>query len=150
MKKYFTILTLLFLMNCANKSINQNQLQGIEGQIVWLEGNLRPSKDKKVNKGKPVQRTLYIYPVINEKNMIKQGKLYQIPANLEPIKKITTDENGKFKVDLEVGNYSIFTEEPNQLLFANSFDGEMNIAVVKVEKNKVLEYNIKINYKATY
>lgn len=132
----------------CKSSQTQTLNQGIKGQVLWLEGNFMPGpgQDKK---GEPVVREIYIYSVINKAEMKEKGnQLYEMP-NQKPIAITKSDENGIFEVALPAGKYSVFTKEAGGL-FANLFDGQMNLNPVDVEKGKFTEVDIKINYKAVY
>lgn len=132
----------------CKSSQTQTLNQGIKGQVLWLEGNFMPGpgQDKK---GEPVVREIYIYSVINKAEMKEKGnQLYEMP-NQKPIAITESDENGIFEVVLPAGKYSVFTKEAGGL-FANLFDGQMNLNPVDVEKGKFTEVDIKINYKAVY
>ncbi len=147
MIRIFTILCVIAIVGCKN-SQTQTLNQGLQGQVLWLEGNFMPGpgQDKK---GKPVKREIYIYEVINAKNLQEKGnQLYEMPDQ-KPIAITQSDSEGMFEVTLPVGKYSVFTKEEGGL-FANLFDGEMNLNPVLIEPQNFKEIVIKINYKAVY
>lgn len=160
--KNYRLLNLLFifiatlLFGCSNKmkaqSSNVDIAQGIQGKVVWLEGNMMPSISDTGNvpqqKGEPVKREVHIYALTNSSEAnAKQGFYNSLPT--EFIKKIETDENGNFAVELEPGKYSVFVKEAKGL-WANIFDGEGNIMPVEVSEGEVTPLKIEVNYKAAY
>jgi hypothetical protein len=140
-------------MSCVLPQKTQGQ-QGIKGQVVWLEGNLMPSvgEEPPLNpkKGKPVQRTLFLYEA-TEKDQTVPGKsaVFYNQINSKLVKKVATEEDGSFKVNLPPGKYSIFVLEEDGY-FASTFDGQGIINPVIVEPQKYTEIVIEINYKAAY
>ncbi|HAS57206.1 MAG TPA: hypothetical protein DEQ87_11925 [Algoriphagus sp.] len=128
--------------------------EGITGKVTWLEGNQMPmivedGEKPEVNpKGVPVQRTLIIYPMTNLADAKVEGTLFQSISG-EPITTVTTDEEGRYLLELAPGRYSIFTREEDGL-FANIFDGDGNIQPVTVKKGEWTLLDIVINYKAVF
>lgn len=132
----------------------QPEGQGITGQVTWQEGNLMPTisdsdtENKNDPKGKPVKRTIRIYPLIKISDMsVEDGLIKNLAA--KPITEIETDESGKYSLQLSPGRYSIFTVEEGGL-FANIFDGEGNVQPVTVKEGEWTLLDIVINYKAVY
>ncbi len=62
---------------------------------------------------------------------------------------IQTDKQGCFSFYLPDGKYSILVWEEEQW-YSNAFDGDNIISPVVIEKGKVTDLDIKINYKAVY
>ncbi|HAH36991.1 MAG TPA: hypothetical protein DCL81_10860 [Algoriphagus sp.] len=77
-----------------------------------------------------------------------EGTLFQSISG-EPITMVTTDEEGRYLLELAPGRYSIFTREEDGL-FANIFDGDGNIQPVTVKKGEWTLLDIVINYKAVF
>ncbi len=128
-------------------------LQGIQGQVLWLEGNQMPSivEDTaavRESAGKPVSRTVYIYALTHrDQTTMEQGFYMDIDSPL--ITKVSTSEDGFFQVFLPPGRYSLFVKEP-QGLYANLYDGEGNIHPVTVMHDSVSQLTFTIDYKAVY
>jgi hypothetical protein len=134
----------------AKKNSYSNVKQGIRGTVRWVEGNLMPSPDEpNLGKGKTVQRQLLIYEAVNFSGVEGQAPLFK-KINAVLVKEVKSNINGIFACQLPEGVYSVFTLEPNGVLFANSFDGNGFINTIKVEHGRVSEMNIEINYKAAY
>jgi hypothetical protein len=66
------------------------------------------------------------------------------------VKKITSDDKGNFCIELPEGAYSLFVWEDGKGLYANSFDGQGNIFPITVQKGKVEQANITVDYMAAY
>ncbi|WP_204281873.1 carboxypeptidase-like regulatory domain-containing protein [Pontibacter burrus] len=124
--------------------------QGISGRILWESGNRMPSPDAPPTESKRgVQRTVYIYKLTNANQVTTQNGVFHTNIQTNLVSKVVTDANGYFSVALEPGNYSLFTEEEKGL-YANLFDGEMNIFPVEVKKGEVTTIEFLINYQASY
>ncbi len=96
-------------------------------------------------------KTVIVFKKVNLLNCLKEeGKsTFYTKINSPLIDSVITDQNGYFFLALSPGEYSLFVRERG-LFYANLFDGDGFIFPVRVEKGKVTEVNIKIDYKATY
>ncbi|MBC7920175.1 MAG: carboxypeptidase regulatory-like domain-containing protein [Ferruginibacter sp.] len=148
---------LLFLgLNCCQKpksgSGMNNQagiLQGVCGTIVWKEGNQMPSPDRPASQGKPVQRDVVVYERTNMNQVTSDGVFHRnIKTKL--VKRVASDANGRFCVDLPEGQYSVFVWEESKGLYANSFDGENDIFPVTVRPGNVERITLTVDYAAAY
>ena len=154
MKKVTVVFAAILVTACINQPTQKLQKQikqGISGQVIWLEGNLMPTIDQPDNTtrgGKPVVREIHVYKLINVKETESlDGFFTKIKGSL--VKKSFSDESGHFSIQLPVGEYSIFIKE-EQGLYANLFDGSNNINPVVVNRDKVTEIKVKVDYKAVY
>lgn len=154
MKKTTPVLICLLIAGCIaqpSQKLQKKIKQGVTGKVIWLEGNLMPTigdTNTKAREGRPVVREIHVYKLINVKETQSQdGFFTKIKGNL--IKKSLSDESGHFSIQLPIGEYSIFIKE-EQGLYANLFDGSNNINPVVVNKDKVTEITIKVDYKAMY
>lgn len=132
---------------------NDTLRQGIQGKVLWLEGNLMPtivedSQKVKDNPATPAERTVFIYQITHQDQAKKVEEFYT-DINTKLVKKVATDENGEFQAYLKPGRYSLFVKEP-QGLYANLFDGDGYIHPVNVLKDSVSQIILKIDYKAVY
>lgn len=128
---------------------SQGVSQGISGQVVWYEGDLMPGIGKEPAVGKPIQREIFIYYATKiEQTEVQDGRFYS-NIKTELVRKTSTNEDGKFIVALEPGNYSVFVKEPMGL-FANRFDQSGIINPVTITKNELVNMLIKVDYKAAY
>ncbi len=154
--KYFLFLIVVstVVFACVTTSSSTGQ-QGISGQVFWLEGNLMPSIGDtsyvKKAAGSPVQRTLYIYEptTLSKLTKAKGSEILYSEIRSSLVKKIKTNDDGTFRVELPPGRYSVFTLEEKGF-FANVFDGEGIINPVTVEDGIFTDLQIKINYKAFF
>ncbi|GAB3538627.1 hypothetical protein GCM10027443_33930 [Pontibacter brevis] len=123
--------------------------QGIAGKVVWKSGNQMPSPDALPSKGRGVQRTLYVYELTNGSQAKTTDGVFHTNIQTNLITQVETDADGNFAVSLKPGRYSLFTKE-EQGLYANHFDGEMNIFPVEVQEGQVTDVEFIINYAASY
>lgn len=146
MKYMIRFFYLLLLSSCA---VIRPGGQGIEGQVIWIEGNRMPGTNQVQAAGIPVRRTLYIYSLTNRKEAQSlQGIFFQhLKSRL--IRKVKSGHDGHFKANLPEGTYSLFTGEKKGL-YANRFDGGGNINPFTVKKGEYSRLEVKINYEAFY
>lgn len=124
--------------------------QGIQGQILWEGGNQMPSPDAPPSRGRRgVERTVYIYELTNSRQATTTVGVFHTNIQTKLITHVKTDANGNFAVNLKPGRYSLFTKE-EQGLYANLFDGDMNIFPVEVQEGEVTEVEFLVNYNAFY
>lgn len=123
--------------------------QGIAGKVLWQAGNQMPSPDVPPSKGRGVQRTLYIYELTNSNQAKTTDGVFHTNIQTNLVTQVVTDANGNFAVSLKPGKYSLFSKEEKGM-FANLFDGEMNINPVEVKEGQVTNVEFLINYQASY
>ena len=124
--------------------------QGITGRILWEAGNQMPSPDAPPTESKRgVERTVYIYELTNANQVTTQDGVFHTNIQTNLVSQVVTDANGNFSVALEPGKYSLFTKEEKGL-YANLFDGGMNIFPVEVKEGQVSTIEFLINYQASY
>ena len=123
--------------------------QGIAGKVLWVAGNQMPSPDVPLSKGRGVQRTLYIYELTNSSQAKTTEGVFHTNIQTNLVTQVVTDANGNFAVSLKPGKYSLFSKEEKGM-FANLFDGEMNINPVEVKQGEVTNIEFLINYQASY
>lgn len=142
------ILCLMDLTSCATSHLSQ----GIRGRVRWIEGNQMPmvseNGNPKVIRPQGVARNLLIFPLIHSNEVILNEGLIILKGQI-PLDSIWSNRNGKFKVRLAEGKYSLLTQEENGL-FSNFSDGQGFLSPVLVSKKKWEIFDILINYKATY
>lgn len=133
---------------------NPDQTAGIEGQVIWIEGNQMPQvSDNKSElaapmNGEPAKRTIRIHQLTHI-NQASLGDYLFGDIETPLVAEVETDEKGYFKVELPPGRYSIFTVEESGY-FANVFDLDSYIHPLTVEKSKWNKVQIRVDYKAAY
>lgn len=142
MKFVKILLALVLVTQCSTLK------QGIEGNLIWVEGNQMPGPDRKPSALQGVTREIYIYPLLSLDDVTLEG-VFVSEVNKPLFKKIMSDQNGKFTVDLPAGEYSILIKE-NDGLFVNLFDEKNHLNPITVSSNQVTWVDITINYKAVY
>lgn len=109
-----------------------------------------PSPDAPPTSGKRgVERTVYIYELTNSSQTTSKDGVFHTGIQTKLITQVKTDANGNFAVGLAPGRYSLFTKEEDGL-FANLFDGDMNIFPVEVKEDEVTTVEFLVNYNAFY
>jgi hypothetical protein len=145
--RHVLIILFIVLIGCA--SIPGQISQGIEGQILWVTGNRMPGPDRQLPPPEPVQRWVYVTPVIkmNQLPDMEEGLYPSLPV--EPVDSVQTNKKGNFRLNLPTGTYSLFTREEGGY-FANTFNQEGQVNPVTIKDGQVSEITIEINYSAVY
>jgi hypothetical protein len=127
----------------------QSMAQGIKGKVIFRQGDFMPSPDAPPQgSGRGVQRELFIHELTNMQQVTGEPPFYsQIQTKM--VKKVVSDENGAFAVELKPGKYSLFVKEKDSY-YANLFDGQNNIYPVEVKEKQVAEVEFIIDHQATY
>lgn len=150
MTRFVAAFLVLMIVACKSQMPAGQLEQGIAGEVWWLEGDFMPRiGEKPPGQRKPVRREVVFYEVVSLEDLGQEsGPVFPaIPG--KQVASVTSGDDGKFKVMLPEGTYSVFTEEPGGF-FANSFDEEGQVNVVTVRKGEMTQMTIEINYQATY
>ncbi|WAC42308.1 hypothetical protein [Pedobacter sp. SL55] len=142
---------LAILTGCVTKKEATPKIkQGVFGTLNWIEGNMMPSPDEpKTTRHKVVARELQIYEVVTFKDVEGEAPLFtKVKGRL--VKTVKSTTSGFYECELPVGEYSVFTVEPDGKLFANNFDGGGKINAISVMPENQIKLDIQINYKAAY
>lgn len=123
--------------------------QGIEGYIYELTGNQMPMKGKPTNNNKRgVKREIYIYRATSAKQTKGNTPLFD-KVNTPLVLKTTSDQNGHYKANLPIGNYSVFVKEDGKL-FAAETNGAGILNPVNIMLNKISNRNVIITVNAAF
>ncbi|MBD1398937.1 carboxypeptidase regulatory-like domain-containing protein [Pontibacter sp. JH31] len=124
--------------------------QGIQGQVLWEAGNQMPSPDAPISSGRRgVERTVYVYELTHSSQTTSKDGVFHTAIQTKLVAQVKADANGNFAIALAPGRYSLFTKEESGL-FANLFDGQMNIFPVTVNEGEVTTVEFLVNYNASY
>jgi hypothetical protein len=109
-----------------------------------------PSPDVKLTPPKGIAATLYIYELTNLSQTDRVGETaFYRDIKTRFVRTTESDATGYFSVALPPGQYSLFTKK-EALFYANNFDGQNNVAPVRVVQGKVTQINVNVDYDATY
>lgn len=142
--------SLIFLFLWMITSSFDQKPGGIRGKVVWKAGNVMPGPDRPRASGQPVKREIHVYALtkMSEANTIDAGGFYD-SVRTQLVKKVVSDAQGRFRVSLPPGQYSVFVKEPKGL-WANLSDGEMNINPVAVKPGQFSTVTLVVDYAAVY
>lgn len=140
------LLLIFILAGCANYA--RQFPQGIEGQIFWWGGNQMPGPGANPDPKLGIARQIHVYKAAKSSDVEQQDQFYT-KVNTELITTLQTNEDGTFKVNLPVGQYSVFTKEPKGL-FANTTDNDGCISCVVVKEKKFTHLAFTVDYEAAY
>lgn len=124
------------------------QRQGIKGQVFWLSGNQMPGPGRNVAPNLGIKREILIYEVATKAD-VTQHETFFTDIKTKLVATTLSDEDGRFKVKLPPGRYSVFVKEPSGL-FANLFNTAGEINPVVVEPKKFVWMSITVDYEAAY
>jgi hypothetical protein len=134
---------------CTLRNAQQTELkQGISGQVTYAEGNMMPGPGQKAMP-KGVKRSVYIYELATASDAEGQAPLYKA-IHSKLVAKVESDPAGHYSCRLAPGRYSVVTAEEGGQLFSSLSNDKGEISPADVLPNKVLIYNILVNYKAVY
>lgn len=130
--------------------LEESYEQGIVGTVIWKSGNHMPTTSGKP-RGKTTytQRTVYAFPKMALDEVEQEGHFF-INLPKEPIAKIQTNEQGRFRIELPTGTYSLFVEEKPGKFYANHFEDQGIIHPIQVREGAFAETEIIIDYQAAY
>jgi hypothetical protein len=151
-KKYIMHGSLLILVLVISSFTTRcfRKKQGVKGTVFVVTGNQMPSPDVPIGEPKAHQTTLYFFEKTNLQQVDRQNSSsFYTAVHSKFIKEIRTNANGRFKIRLEPGEYSVFTKK-GDLYYANIFDQDNTIAPVKVVAGKFSEIIIKVDHQAVY
>ncbi len=150
----FAILATLALPGCQGSRNTGNSVeQGIEGQIWWRQGNWMPGVAENGTPsargmGEPVRREIYVCPMVKLSALEGEAPIYpELPVS--PVAKVFSGTDGKFRLALPPGKYSLFVKEETGF-FANMSDGAGFVQLAEVQDGKLTHVEIVVDYKAAY
>jgi hypothetical protein len=116
--------------------------QGITGKVLLRSGNQMPAPGEPVAE-QPVRRRVVIFALTGQHEAtFRDGLFHQITT--QKVAETTSRRNGRFKIRLPPGRYSVLVQEPDGL-YANLWDAEMHIHPVTVAAGKFTEVRIQIS-----
>lgn len=141
------VVTLMISGSCKPDS---DMRQGIRGKVLWVEVNptAKTVTSEQITKV-PVQKEIYIYDLSRITDAgFNQGVFFEdMTTNLITV--VRSDPSGMFEVQLDEGKYSVFVRE-DVGLYASKIDEEGYILPVEVEKGKITEIEIEVDFFTIY
>lgn len=144
------ILLLFIIVGMKPDSCSQQTrpTANLRGKLLWVEGNMMPGPGVSLPDGKPVRREVHVFEATGRDEITSSGNLFSEVMS-KRVKIIYSNDEGYFEAFLEPGKYSLFIKEPDGKYFASTMD-DKHYCPVLIEKDKVAEIEIKIDYKAFY
>lgn len=124
------------------------QKQGVKGTVTVVTGNQMPGPGATPSAPVKVDRQVLIYEITNVKEVEMEG-VFVKKINKKLVAKICSKKNGRFKIKLPAGRYTLLIRE-KEGLFANIFDQENNIHPILVKSGQFTEVTVQINHRAAY
>src|SRR5690242_19323018 len=86
--------------------------RGLKGYVYWVSGNQMPSPEEPPSKPKGMKTTLYVYELINIKDVVRKDQSAFYSSISTPlVKEVETNDKGHFRVKLKPGMYSLFVKK---------------------------------------
>ncbi len=148
-----------FSQNKSAKHLKRKKTTVVKKQIIFpqlcgnvfkLSGSQMPDPDQPTKKGAAFIGEILIYTITKQADTEGDGATLFTKINTKLVAKTNSDKSGHFCVNLPIGKYSIFVNVPGFGLFANNFDGEMNICPIEVVKGKNKDFEIQITSLASF
>lgn len=146
MNRIILVFGVFFIVSCGSSRLGKQALGIVEGKVVYEQGNRMPGEVMKKASG--VKREICIFELTN----LGSGNNSLIPfeeIKNNPLKTAISDEEGNFKIELEVGKYTLLIKEKNGY-FVPLLDKENNLNPIMVERGKTNLGTYVINYAAYY
>ena len=118
-----------------------SQKQGIQGVVSSLSGNHMPTNEKLTGNSQTVSTKVWVFRGKINGTTSPQWSLEQAKKHPSLIGWVLSDAEGKFKVGLPTGEYTLFGEF-DSYLYLNSFVGDGSYASVQVSPNKITDMQI--------
>ena len=143
MKKLFLILAFFALFQ-----FSKPPKEGIEGQVFWISGNQMPGPGRGVSAQQGVSREIVVYQKLLDGQVQRDNQFVaELPG--PPIATDRSQPDGKFKIRLPPGEYSLFTREERGL-FVNVIDRNGCLNCIVVQPRKFTWVTITVDYEAVY
>ena len=128
--------------NLSNQQI-PSQSQGVSGVVLYLTGNQIPSNEafELRSAPQPLSTKVWIFSGKIKAPGSPYWALEEAKLNPSLIGWILSDSNGRFKVGLPPGEYTILAQY-DSYLYLNQFLGNGNYAPVQVTANQITEVQL--------
>lgn len=143
-------LSLFLVLLGIAATVSAQSAQGIRGTVVFKSGNQMPGAGRTPPAGKPVRRELFVYEPTTMAQMKTRADGFYEAVQTNLVKRAWSDKQGRFRISLPPGQYSVLVKEPGKGLFANVFDGEMHAFPVEVKPGRFTTVSLEITYAAAY
>jgi len=117
--------------------------QGIKGHVSLEKEATMPMKDKSKQHGSPFSTIVYVYEATNLNQLIGQQGNWAKGLQAKLVKQVRSDINGKFKLNLSPGKYTIVLGY-KEGVYIPFFSGNTGVAYVEVLKRQYQEIDLTI------
>ena len=102
---------------------------------------------------KPVARKILLFAPPLDADVLESGALdgpFVALGKRVPAYTARSGRNGRFRLAVEPGSYSLIVQEPDGRFFCNGQDGEGRLCPITVSKGRWLNHTVEINHAAVY
>ncbi len=117
--------------------------QGIKGHVLLQKDATMPLKGQSRQKGRPFSTMIYVYEAAQVNQLIVQQGNFAKGVQAKLIKQVQSDINGKYKLRLSPGKYTIVLGY-QEGIYIPFFSGNTGVAFVEVLKHQYQEIDLTI------
>lgn len=123
--------------------------QGVSGRVTIESGNRMPGPDMPLPEPRGIKRIVAFFPKlkVSQVQQLDEHGFYDMKQ--QPICWVVSNSKGYYQASLPSGDYSVVIYEL-KAWYANSYDGDMTVNPIKVNRHAVSPLDIRVNYMATY
>lgn len=137
-------------ITCPDPSIQT----GIWGTVTWLEGNHQPGSSPNAGAGTPISREVRFFEPLTMADAVEATDRTDAHSVYDSVsgtmvQAVTSDAAGFYEAELPAGTYSVLVEDEGDW-FCNSVSGDGILCAVEVSADTATQYEIKIDYAASF
>ena len=124
----------------SNSVVHLNLAQGIQGQVVHLEGNRMPGIGRNASEPQPVSTAVWVFAG----KIQSEGPRWPVSEAQQHegwVASVLSNSEGQFQVGLPPGEYTVFAQEGADL-YLNSFTGDNKYKTVEVAEGQLVTMNL--------
>ncbi len=141
-KGRFSLVYILFLVPILMSFCVRSQ--GIKGQVLLEKVAYMPLKGGSNKSGNPISTMIFVYESAVVDQLIDQQGNFAKGLNAKLVKQVRSARDGKFKLNLRPGKYTIVLGY-NEGLYIPFFSGMNGVAHIKVIKAQFQEIDLSIS-----
>jgi hypothetical protein len=134
--------------NPSNSSSSQVNRQGIQGQVVQLNGNYMPTNispeavdQQATNQTECVQTTVWIFSGRIPSTGSPRWPIAEAAEHPNLVGRVESDRNGYYSINLSAGEYTVFAQAGDSL-YLNAFQGDGSFKSTEVVAGQFVQLDL--------